>query len=595
MRYIEDYALIGNCKTAALIDREASIDWLCLPYFHSPSCLTKLLGDESNGRWSFTLNRPIINKQRQYNKNTWILETELETEEGLIQIIDFMPMSESQDLIRIVKGLKGRVTGTMVFNPCFDYGHRLPLIHHCATNEARFICGPDELTLYSHTNLENHKTFITSHWEIEEGEIFTFQLSWTDSSGPPAKKIDVFKAFEETQTFWRGWLKDCHIDDESLYPDIIRRSVLTLKILTFGPAGSIIAAPTTSLPEAAGESRNWDYRYSWPRDAALAIQAVMNSTGQAKEIDAWRHWLLRATSGIPEQMEVLYGPKGERPPSEMILPWLKGFANSTPVRMGNDARHQLQLDIYGSVIQVFFMAEKLGLPRMKESWNLAYDMLDYLEKIWRSPDQGIWEVRGPRRHFVHSKVMVWAAFNWCILSAQDEVAKEKIELWKEIRSEIFEEICQKGFSPERNSFVQYYGSNRVDASLLILPLVGFLPPNDPRILGTVQSIENDLLLDEGCLMRYLPDENIEGLPPTDKRAFILGSAWLGTVYVMQNRREDARKIYSRLVEMANDVGLLAEQYDPKTQKQFGNFPQAFSHIALILLELALDENDPRIY
>ncbi len=590
MQRIEDYAMIGDCKTAALISNEGCIDWLCLPAFDSAACFAALLGTKENGFWSIRPREDIIKTSRSYKENTLILDTIYETQHGKMRITDFMPpASDYVDIVRIVEGLEGDVPVEMEMCPRFEYGELIPLFKKENEQEVNIIRGPDQLTVRATSILRVEKYKLLSSFQISKGERVSFHMCWSSSHDKKGPELVPQKALEETHHFWEEWLESCHLDDNSKHPDIIKRAILTLKAMTYSPAGSIVAAVTTSLPEVIGEERNWDYRYCWPRDAALAMRAVLNSTGQRGEMEAWRHWLVRATAGLPSQMEVLYKLDGTRPSMEITLPWLKGYEESTPVRVGNLAHDQLQLDIYGSVIEVFYMAQCMGLPPLKEAWDLARGMLEYLEKKWQEPDEGIWEVRGPKRNFVHSKLMVWAAFNWCIEANERFGIEGPVDHWKKIRSEIHDDICKNGFNKELNSFTQFYESEDVDANLLRIPLLGFLPPNDPRVVGTIKKIEADLLLEEGLIMRYLPREEVEGIPPNGKRAFLLCSGWLGEVYALQGRIEDAKKVYEKLMSLVNDVGLLAEQYDPVSKRQLGNFPQAFSHIALIRLELALSQ------
>lgn len=442
--------------------------------------------------------------------------------------------------------------------------------------------------MHTPLEIETSSTEICAEFTLSEGKTLPFQLSHNPSHEPPAGEIDVEEAIEKANAFWRGWLEDEAMDEKVIADDFARRSALTLKALTYLPTGGIVAAATTSLPESIGEARNWDYRYCWPRDASLAMYAVISS-GKDEEMEAWRQWILRACSGVPAQIEVLYGLLGESPPPEQELTWLCGYEDSRPVRVGNKANEQCQLDVFGIVLDIFYIAEKMGLPPMPESWKLAVAILEHLENIWQGPDKGIWEVRGPMRHFVHSKVMVWTAFDRGIKAAEEFGIAGPVDKWRKIREAVFNEICEKGFCRKKNSFVQFYGSKAVDASLLQLPLIGFLPADDPRIIGTVEAIENELMLKDGLIMRYLPDQELEGLPPHGQNAFLLCQSWLGIVYVMQGRRKDAETIFHQLFRIANDVGLLAEQYDPWKKRQLGNFPQAFSHLGALCLYIALSE------
>lgn len=590
---IEDYALISNCRSAALISREGSIDWFCAPRFDSPACFARLLGTGENGYWRIAPQGDIRRITRRYRADSMVLETQFETQGGSVLLVDFLAMREDAvDIVRLLHGRKGAVAMRMEWVPRFDYGLLLPLLYADSSETATVaVCGADQLALRADVpcGIEGHRA--DAEFTVGAGECRRFHLSWTASHTPVGSPLDAEAALHETEAFWRDWLATCHLDDHARHPEQLRRSVLLLKSLTYLPTGGIVAAPTASLPEAPGGERNWDYRYCWPRDATLAIHAAL-SAGQRNEMDAWRHWLLRACAGVPEQIEMLYGLHGERPPSERRLDWLQGYENSIPVRIGNAAHDQLQLDVFGAVVDVFYTAEREGLPDLPASWELAGDILGHLERIWRQPDEGIWEMRGLRRHFVHSKVMCWVAFDRGIRAAEEFGIRGPVARWRKLREEIFTDVCANGFDPQMNSFTQYYGSGTVDASLLMLPIMGFLPADDARILGTVAAIERELTTGDGWLMRYRPDPELEGLPECGESAFLLCMAWLGVVYAMQGRRADAQRIHDRLLSIANDVGLLAEQYDPKRKRMLGNFPQAFSHLGLIMLEAALCHDNP---
>lgn len=592
MRRIEDYALISNCRSAALAGRAGNIEWFCTPRFDSPACFANLLGDKKHGYWQIYPDMQVDKVTRRYIPETMVLESEFTTRTGTVQLIDFLKTGDEyplNNLIRIVRVVDGSVPLCMVLVPRFDYGRSLPLICSGKDKDILAICGHDQLALHASIPCETKNAKITAAFKLSKGEEENFQLAWTPSHRKPGGKLDIKGALNETTDFWTGWLKSCHLNKRTHYPDMIIRSVLTLKALTYAPTGGIVAAATTSLPEDLEGIRNWDYRYCWLRDAALSLRAVISSTGQAEEIDAWRRWVLRACAGVPSQIEALYAVEGEKLIAERTLDWLPGFEESRPVRVGNEAHDQLQLDIYASVIEIFYAAEHMGLPRLDESWRLVREILVFLEEVWRRPDEGIWEVRGPRRHFVHSKAMIWAAFN-CAIKAADELGIEgPVDVWRKMRALIFDEICLKGFDPALNSFTQYYGAKHVDANLLLLPMIGFLPADDPRIIGTVKAIEQELYLGDGLVLRYRPDRETEGLAESGNKGFILCSGWLGTVYAMQGRYDEAKEMLDHLVKLTNDVGLLAEQYDPKTRRQLGNFPQAFSHLTLIMLELALQK------
>lgn len=588
-RRIEDFAIIGNCRSAALIHRDGTLEWLCLPHFDSDACFASLLGTPDNGHWTIRP-RGKFTSTRRYVKNTLLLETTFSCEDGEVQLLDWLSVeTPGEHLFRTLRCLEGTVELEWVLCPRFEYGSRLPWVTAKGEQQATIICGPDQLALFSSHALKTGENDVRGLITLEQDDEARFQLSWTRSHEEAATEMDAEMSREENVRFWRKWLEQSHLDDEALYPEIVHRSLLTLKALTFEPTGSIIAAVTTSLPEAIGAERNWDYRFSWPRDAAFAIRTVMKASTTVKEVEAWRDWLLRATSGVPSQMEVLYTLDGRRPRNEATLPWLKGFSDSSPVRIGNRAHDQRQHDIYGSVIEVFYYSQHEGLQPLEESWKLARKTLSYLEGVWQKPDEGIWEVRGPKRQFVHGKLMVWAAFNWCIKAVEEFGIDGDCERWRDIREQIHREICHRGFNPEVDSFTQYYGARETDASLLLLPLLEFLPIDDPRIRGTVEKIERDLLLEEGLLLRYLPNPEVEGLPDNGKRAFLLCSGWLGQVYAQQGEIEKAIRVYEKLRSIANDVGLLSEQYDPKAKQLLGNFPQALSHIALLSLEQAILE------
>lgn len=591
MKRIEDYALISNCKTAALIHRSGSIDWLCLPHYDSDACFASLMGDRENGFWSICPEAKDVKVSRKYRNQTMILETTFTTSEGVVLVTDFLVMGEGPiNLVRRVTGISGSVRMRMEFVPRFEYGSRLPSIKQKGSGELKIISGPDQVILRSNRELNLEGEFKAySIFQTEKDKVVDFQMSWSPSHEEKGAPLNCREAEKATEEKWISWINWCDIKKNYHYPDIIIRSVLTLKAMTFGPTGSILAAVTTSLPEIIGGNRNWDYRFCWPRDAALAIRSVLNVTGQSHEIDAWRKWILRACSGQPSQIEVLYKLDGHRSESEQIIPWLNGFENSPPVRKGNNAHDQLQLDIYGSIIEVFYLAQHMGLTELQDSWDLARGVLKHLEEIWQLPDEGIWEVRGPKRHFTHGKLMVWSAFNWCIKAAEEFGIQGDVEHWRKMRQTIHDDICAHGYNSELNSFTQFYGSTEVDASLLLLPLLDFLPIDDPRFKGTLKKIEEDLLLDEGLIMRYRPNPEVEGLADEGSRAFILCCGWLGQVYAKAGDLKNAIKVYEKLISLCNDVGLLSEQYDPHDKRLFGNFPQAFSHIALINLELAIHE------
>jgi GH15 family glucan-1,4-alpha-glucosidase len=566
---IEDYALIGDLQTAALVERGGSIDWLCFPRFDSDACFAALLGTPDNGRWVVA---PASGgtTSRRYLHDTMVLETTWQNDEGSIRVLDFMPpRGEAPDVVRIVEGLSGsvRVRSELVIR--FDYGSVMPWVQRIDGGDRVAIAGPDALYLRTPARTFGQNMRTLSEFTVEEGERVPFVLTWHPSHLPPPIPVDPEVALAETESFWREWNASADVPDEC------RRSLMVLKTMTYGPTGGVVAAPTTSLPEAIGGPRNWDYRYCWLRDATLTLLALLQC-GYTDEADAWRNWLLRAVAGDPNELQIMYGVAGERRLTEYELPWLPGYESSQPVRVGNAASEQLQVDVYGEVMDALYQARVHGLPLEKSSWNLQLKLLGALEEVWPEPDEGIWEVRGGRRHFVHSKVMAWVAFDRAIRSVELHGVDGPIEHWRELRARIHDEVCERGFDPKLNSFTQSYGSTELDASLLLIPLVGFLPADDPRVRGTVEAIERTLLLD-GLVLRYLAPDGLTG----DEGVFLPCSFWLADCYELLGRHDDAVALFERLTGLANDVGLLAEEYDPKSQRLLGNFPQAFTHLALV--------------
>jgi GH15 family glucan-1,4-alpha-glucosidase len=588
---LEDYALIGDGKTAALVGRDGSIDWLCMPRFDSPACFAALLGTPEHGRWLIAPRGETLRAERHYRPGSLVLETDFETTEGMVTIIDCLPvLGDRIGVVRVVVGRRGRVAMTMDLTLRFDYGVLVPWVRQARDGTLIAVCGPDQVALRTPVELQAAGLHTTASFEVTEGARVPFDLVWTSSHLPPGGAVDVEAVIAATDEHWRDWLAGTRIDSRQPHAEFVRRSLLTLKALTYSPTGGIVAAATTSLPETIGGERNWDYRFCWLRDAALTLRAMVR-VGPLDEASAWRDWALRAIADGPAAVRALYGLAGERRLPEMTLPWLPGYEGSAPVRIGNAAGDQLQLDVIGETLDSFYTAGRLGLARSPTGWALAKSLLAHLEEIWREPDDGIWEVRGPRRHFVHSKLMVWVSFDRAVRYVEELGQEGPVEHWREVRSEIFAEICARGFDPVLGSFVQFYGSDAVDASLLLLPLMGFLPPDDPRILGTVAAIERNLMVDGGLLLRYRPDASVEGVPQSEEGAFLACTAWLGEVYAQQGRREEALAVLDRLVGLANDVGLLAEEYDPRLRRQVGNFPQAFSHLALVELFLALNKDE----
>ena len=573
---LEEYALIGDCETAALVGSDGSIDWLCWPRFNSGACLAALLGTPGHGRW---LIAPVASARvtRRYRPGTLILETSFATDEGEVTLIDFMPLRGSaSDLVRLVQGRKGRVRMRMELVLRFDYGSIVPWVHRDADGSLEAVAGPDRVTLRTDVPFHGQNLHTVAEFEVAAGQTVDFTMTYTASHLPPPAPLEVQAALADTESFWTGWSGRCR--DAGEWTEAVRRSLITLKALTYAPTGGMVAAPTTSLPEQLGGSRNWDYRYCWVRDATLTLLALINS-GYHDEAHAWRGWLLRAIAGSPLQVQIMYGIAGERRLTEWEVPWLPGYEGAAPVRIGNAAHGQLQLDIYGEAMDAAHQARRGGLAPEPTGWALQRAMLEHLATIWREPDEGIWEVRGPRQHFTHSKVMAWVAFDRAVKDAEEFKLDGPVERWRALRHEIHAEVCRHGFDPDLSSFVQAYGSRQLDASLLLLPVVGFLPPEDPRILGTIAAVESRLLRD-GLVLRYDTAEVSDGLP-AGEGAFLPCSFWLADAYVLTGRTAEARALFERLLGLRNDVGLLSEEYDVGARRLVGNFPQAFSHLALV--------------
>jgi GH15 family glucan-1,4-alpha-glucosidase len=576
---IEDYALIGDCETAALVGRDGSIDWLCWPRFDSGACFSALLGTPEHGRWLIAPHGDPAEARvtRRYRPGTLILETEFETAEGAVTLTDFMPLrGQASDLVRIVAGRRGRVRMRTELVLRFGYGSIVPWVTRLDDRTLRAVGGPDMVVLHTPTPLHGEGLHTVGDFEVAAGQSLPFYLTYAPSHHPVPDPIDPEAALRDTERFWREWSDRCR--DTGEWSEAVRRSLVTLKALTYRPTGGIVAAPTTSLPELIGGPRNWDYRFCWVRDATLTLMALMNA-GYYDEAGAWRDWLLRAVAGSPEQMQIMYGIAGERRLSEWEVPWLPGYEDSRPVRIGNAAHAQHQLDIYGEVMDALHQARRGGLAASEPGWAVQRGLLGHVGAVWREPDEGIWEVRGERRHFTHSKVMAWVALDRAVRSVERLGLDGPLEAWRRLRQEIHRDVCRRGFDPGLNSFVQSYGSKQLDASLLLLPVMGFLPPGDPRIRGTVEAIERRLVVD-GLVLRYDSSEADDGLPPGEG-AFLACSFWLADAYVMLGRTDDARRLFERLLSLRNDVGLLAEEYDTGSKRQVGNFPQAFSHLALV--------------
>ena len=575
---IEDYALIGDCQTAALVGRNGSIDWLCWPRFDSPACFAALLGNGDNGYWKISPTGDAVSVKRHYRAGTLVLETEFETASGAVSLIDFMPVrSRQSDLVRIVVGRRGRVAMQTEGVLRFDYGSSVPWVVISPDGfSARAVAGPDMTMLYSPVKLENRERRTWAAFDVGAGESLAFVLTHSESHLEAPHKVDPQKALADTEAFWKQWSARCKVGGE--WSAAVCRSLITLKALTYAPTGGIVAAPTTSLPEKIGGVRNWDYRHCWLRDATLTLLALMNA-GYYDEARAWREWLLRAVAGSPGQMQIMYGIAGERRLPEWQIPWLSGYEGSAPVRVGNAAASQLQLDVYGELMDALYQACKGGLAGHDIAWGLQSALLAHLEKVWTQPDEGIWEVRGPPRHFTHSKLMAWVAFDRAVKMVEGMGVPGPVERWREIRRRIHADVCERGFSTKRNAFVQCYDCEELDASLLQIAITGFLPPDDPRVLSTVEAIRRDLSVD-GLVLRYRTEESVDGLPPGEG-VFLACSFWLADNFCLQGRWEEARALFERLVGLTNDVGLLAEEYDPIAKRFLGNFPQAFSHVALV--------------
>ena len=584
---IEDYALIGDCKTAALVARDGSIDWLCWPRFDSAACFASLLGTADNGRWLIAPKDPPLAVRRRYRSGTLVLETELETETGRAAIVDFMPPADGADLVRIVVGRSGRVVFQTELVVRFNYGATVPWVNRLDDGSINAIAGPERLLLRTPVALYGEDLRTLGDFAVEAGQSIPFVLSYGASFQGPPPAIDPFEVLERTEAFWREWSDRC--PDVGPWTDAVKRSLITLKALTYAPTGGIVAAATTSLPERLGSVRNWDYRHCWLRDSTFTLLALMH-LGYYEEARAWRDWLVRAVAGSPRQVQIVYGVGGERWLRESIVPWLPGYENSSPVRIGNAAYQQLQIDVFGEVADTLFQTLKAGMQPSERERALRPVVLDYLATAWRQPDEGIWEVRGGRQHFVHSKVMAWVAFDRAANELEAQTFNESQQRWRAIADEIHAEVCEQGFDRELNSFVQAYGSKRLDASLLLLPMVGFLPPEDPRVRGTLRAIEDRLLIEGEFVLRYETEHAGDGLP-AGEGAFLACSFWLVDNYVLQGRYEEARKLFERLLLRCNDVGLLAEEFDPLTGRMLGNFPQAYCHVGVINSALNLSREE----
>lgn len=582
---IEDYALIGDCRSAALVSRAGAIDWLCWPRFDSGACLAALLGTADHGTWSLAPTQPVLRTHRRYRGDTLILETELTTATGRAMVVDFMAIGgDGPHLIRLVQGLAGTVEMRMLLTLRFDYGAIVPWVHRLPDGSGiSATAGPDTIALRTSAPIHGQGLTTVATFPVVAGQTVPFALSWGPSHLAAPAPLDLDTALIDTEAHWTAWSQRCAYGGD--HAADVRRSLLVLKALTYEPTGGIVAAPTTSLPEALGGSRNWDYRYCWLRDASLTLMALIGG-GHVTEAHAWRDWLLRSVAGSPEQAQIMYGVGSERRLIEWEATWLPGYQGARPVRIGNAASQQVQLDVFGEVASVLHMARAAGISAPPASWDLQLKAIEHLASILYEPDEGIWEVRGGRRHFTHSKVMAWVALDRAIASAMDFGLPAPVARWQELRDALHADICARGFSASRNSFVQSYGSDHLDASLLLIPAVGFLPPDDPRVRGTIAAIEAHLLVG-GLVQRYDTHNGADGLTPGEG-AFLPCSFWLVDCYVQQGRLAEARRLFDRLLALRNDLGLLSEEYDTKSSRLVGNFPQAWSHVALINSALLLD-------
>jgi GH15 family glucan-1,4-alpha-glucosidase len=584
---IEDYALIGDCKTAALVGRDGSIDWLCWPRFDSAACFAALLGTAEHGRWLIAPKDEPVAVRRRYRPGTLILETEFQTATGSAVVVDFMALGDGAHLLRIVIGQAGRVDFQTEFVVRFNYGSTVPWVNRLDDGAINAIAGPERLVLRTPIALHGEDLRTRGEFSVAAGEAVPFVLSHGLSFAGLPGAIDPFTTLQETERLWRGWSDRC--PDVGPWTEAVKRSVITLKALTYAPSGGMVAAATTSLPEQLGGVRNWDYRYCWLRDATFTLQAFMH-LGYYDEARAWRDWIMRAVAGSPDQIQIMYGVGGERWLPEMMVPWLPGYENSSPVRIGNEAHRQLQIDVYGELADAMVQARKGGIENNTERARAMRPLvMDYLARAWREPDEGIWEVRGGPQHFVHSKVMAWVAFDRAANTVAAEGLNEQAARWRAIADEIHAEVCERGFDGELNSFVQAYGSKRLDASLLLIPLVGFLPANDPRMQGTLRAVESKLLIDGEFVPRYQSENAADGLP-AGEGTFLACSFWLVDNYILQGRYAEARKLFDCLIARCNDVGLLAEEIDPSSGRMLGNFPQAYSHVGLINCALSLSRH-----
>lgn len=581
-RPIEDYGLIGNMLSCALVSREGSIDWLCLPRFDSDACFAAVLGTPENGYWRIAPADPDTSVSRRYRPGTTILETRFETREGAVTLVDFMPLARDEehvDVVRLIRGERGRVRMKCEFVLRFGYGSIVPWFQR-ADFGARAVAGPDAVELHTPVQLVNENMRTSAVFSVGAEAAVPFVLAWHPSHRVEERDIDPERRLAETETWWREWSSRLSFAGDEPHPwrEAVSRSLITLKALSFAPTGGMVAAATTSLPEEIGGERNWDYRYCWIRDATLTLYALLIS-GYRDEARDWREWMLRAAAGHPAQLQIMYGLAGERRLTEIELPWLAGYEGSHPVRIGNAAHGQLQIDVYGELLDALHVGRRFQLQPSHEAWSFQKVLLEDLRTKWHMPDQGIWEVRGPPRHFTHSKLMAWVAFDRGVRAVEDFGLAGPAEVWKAERDEIRAEILSRGWSEKKKAFVQHYEGTALDASLLLVPLTGFLPPEDPRVVGTVDAIQRELV-EAGLVLRYRPEEAADGIAGSEG-TFLVCSFWLVDALCMMGRLQEARELFEHLLSLRNDVGLLAEQYDPSSRRQLGNFPQAFSHVGIV--------------
>jgi len=586
---IEEYGLIGDCTSCALVGRNGSIDWLCWPRFDSAACLAALVGNDENGRWLLAP-QGASRATRSYRGNSMVIETVFETETGSVAVIDFMPVNvPASSVVRIVEGRSGSVEMVSELLLRFDYGTSIPWVTRLPEQERGeegvvAVAGPSLVVLRSAVVHEGEEMKTVGRFTIGEGDRLSFVMSYGPSHRPPPEPLDAVAVLQSTLAYWESWTAECAY--AGAHHALVRRSLITLKALTFAETGGIVAAPTTSLPEQLGGERNWDYRFCWLRDATITLLAMMRG-GYYGEAKRWRDWLHRSIAGSPEQLQIMYGLAGERQLMEWEVPWLSGYENSKPVRVGNGAAGQLQLDVYGEVVNALHLSRRENLRQPAHGWSLQVALLEHLEQIWKEPDEGMWEVRGGRRHFVVSKAFCWMAFDRSIKDAAEFGLPGPVDRWRALRDEIHELVCREGFSTEKNSFTQAFGTDALDAGLLLLPMIGFLPPDDPRIVGTVNAVERELI-EDGFVLRYRTDKTADGLSGNEG-AFLACSFWLVEAYVLLGRQEEASSLFGRLAGLANDLGLLSEEYDPRAKRQVGNFPQAFSHVALVSAAVHLND------